>query len=164
MADSVDAVLSDWARISPELDVAPVAVIARLGRVRAQIEKRLDAVYAAHGISAGDFAALSILWRAGEAGCPMGALADSLYLTGGTVSVRVTRLVERGWAQVSPSPADARTRVVAATGEGRRLFAAVLPEHLRVEHESLAALSESERRRLAALLGKLLTAMEQDGS
>lgn len=162
MGDSVDVVLADWQRILPELDVSPVAVIARLGRVRARIEARLDAIYAAHGLTAGDFAALSILWRAGEAGCPMSSLADSLYLTGGTVSVRVARLVDRGWARVTPSPTDARTRLVCATDVGRELFERVMPQHLEVERQALAGLSTLEQNQLAGLLAKLLTQLESE--
>lgn len=162
MGDSVDALLADWERVDPDVDVTPVAVVARLGRIRARLDAQLDPLYRTHGLTSGDFAALSILRRAGDDGCPMGALADSLYLSGGTVTSRVARLVAHGLAESAPDPRDARTRVVRATEAGRERFDRVAPEHLRVEREALSVLAPDELAALAGLLSRLLTGLEQD--
>jgi hypothetical protein len=44
-------VLALWAREAPELDTSPVAVIARLGRVREHIDRELEEVFGRHGLT-----------------------------------------------------------------------------------------------------------------
>ena len=53
--DSVDALLASWDERRPDLDFSPVAVVARLGRVRDHLDAGLGQVFAAHGLSAPSF-------------------------------------------------------------------------------------------------------------
>lgn len=156
--DSVEALLAEWAAVEPDLDLATVAVVARLGRVRTHIAVLMDRVFAAHGMTAADFAAMSILRRRGSV--PMGSLADGLYLTAGTVTPRVRRLVERGWAVVAADPDDGRVHRVALTTQGESAFMAAVPQHLAVQDRALRSLTSSDRRGLAGLLAVVLADLE----
>ena len=156
--DSVDDLIDEWAQVAPDLDLASVAVVARLGRVRTLISMRMDAVFAAHGITAADFAAMSILRRRGEV--PMRSIADRLYLTPGTVTPRIRRLAEAGLVRVRPDPADARGRLVSLTAAGRQRFDEVVPEHLVGQREALRSLDAVQRDQLAGLLRVVLCDLE----
>src|SRR4051812_35412837 len=93
--DSVDDLLASWAQRRPELDFSPVALIARLARVRAHVDAALDDVYATHGLGAATFAVLVTLARIDDGpGVTQRRLMDELGLTSGTMSVRVDRMVE----------------------------------------------------------------------
>lgn len=160
VTDSVDALLADWAAHDPTVDVSSVAVVTRLGRLRAHAEADMETALAAHDLTVADFAALSILRRAGAGGAPMGAMAEGLYLTAGTITPRVNRLVSKGLATTSSDAKDHRVRRVHLTDLGARTFEAAAPDHLARQRALLAPLTAAERQRLAELLRTLLAAAE----
>jgi DNA-binding MarR family transcriptional regulator len=156
VTDSVDRLLESWAAVRPDLDLSPVAVVARLGRLRRMIEAELEVVYAEHGLTGPDFSALVTLRRlGGEVG--QTELMRELGLTSGTVSVRVERLVARGLAS---REVEGRTTRVSLTPLGAELFDRVTPAHVDAEERLLAALEPGEREQLATLLRRLLVSFE----
>ena len=93
MPDSVDRIVAEWRRERPDLAVAPIEVLTRLGRVRTRIDEELAAVFAGYDLSPADFTVIAALRRAGEPyTLPQSALMARLGLTSGTVSVRLGRL------------------------------------------------------------------------
>jgi DNA-binding MarR family transcriptional regulator len=162
--DSVDRLMADWAAVRPDLDVSPIGVVSRLGRVRAHIDAELETVFAQHGVSAPAFAMLVTLVRLdAPEGVTQRRLMDELGLTSGTVSVRTDRLVEAGWVERRPDPADRRNARVRLTERGRELTERVIPAHLENARRMLAALGEEEQEQLAALLRRLLVELEGGG-
>jgi DNA-binding MarR family transcriptional regulator len=159
--DSVDALLASWDARRPDLDFAPVGVVARLARVRGHIDAALDENFAAHGLSAANFGVLVTLARIeDEGGVSQRRLMDELGLTSGTISVRMDRLVEEGLVDRRPDPASRRNTLITLTERGRELFERVVPAHLANERRLLAALEPGEREQLAGLLRKLLVEFE----
>lgn len=159
--DSVDAIVDGWRRARPDLDVAPVAVVLRLARVRALLEQEIEAVLAQHGLSSPTFAALAAIARLqGDEGVPQVRLMRELKLTSGTVSVRVDRLVAEGLAERRQDPGDRRGARVRLTDRGREVFEAAAPAHLDNERRLLAGLGPQEHDALAALLRRLLLDLE----
>jgi DNA-binding MarR family transcriptional regulator len=160
--DSVDALIASWAEQRPDLDMAPMAVVSRLARVRDFIDAQLAAVFGNFGLSAPSFAVLVTLARLGgeSVGVSQRRLADELGLTPGTISVRIDRLVEDGLVSREPDPDARRNVLVALTPKGRELFERVVPAHLANEARLLSALSESEQKLLTDLLRKLLVEFE----
>jgi DNA-binding MarR family transcriptional regulator len=141
--------------------MSPVAVIARLSRLRRIIDSELEATFAEHRLNGSDFAALVTLRRLDEpAGVSQRRLMQELRLTSGTVSVRVERLAERGLVTRSPDPADRRNTLVALTEAGGALFERVVPAHLATERRLLSALTAGQASDLAGLLRQLLLAFE----
>jgi DNA-binding MarR family transcriptional regulator len=157
--DSVDRLLESWGAVRPDLDLSPVAIVARLGRVRRAIAAELETVYAEHGLTGADFSALVTLRRLGGA-VPQTELMRELGLTSGTISVRVERLVARGLAETEP---DGRVTRVRLTPAGAELFERVTPAHVATEERLLAALEPVEREQLVTLLRRLLLSFEGDG-
>jgi DNA-binding MarR family transcriptional regulator len=159
--DSVDALLASWDERRPELDFSPVGVISRLARVRGHVDRELNALFEAHGLSAANFGVLVTLARIGdEHGVSQRRLMDELGLTSGTISVRMDRLVELGLIERRPDPESRRTTRITLTERGRELFERIVPAHLANERRLLAALSDEELQTLSGLLRKLLVGFE----
>jgi DNA-binding MarR family transcriptional regulator len=158
--DSIARVIAGWRATRPELPVQPIAVIARLARLQAQLAPRLEAVFARFGLHSADFAVLATLVRVTGDGVSQRRLASELGLSAGTVSLRVDRLARRGLADRQADPDDGRGTLISLTNAGRELFEACAPEHLANAQGLLAGLTEDERDGLGRLLGKLLYTLE----
>jgi DNA-binding MarR family transcriptional regulator len=159
--DSVDRLLAGWAATRPDLDLSPVAVIARLSRLRRIVDAELEATFAEHGLDGPDFAALVTLRRLDQpGGVTQRRLMRELNLSSGTVSVRVERLSDRGLVSRTTDPADRRNSLITLTEAGRALFDAVTPAHVATENRLLSALSDEQRHELTCLLRTLLVSFE----
>lgn len=163
ISDSVERLLVEWRAERPDLDFSPAEVVTRLQRVRSRLDHELDASFAAAGLTAPVFHVLSVLRRQGAPHrLAQRDIAERLGLTAGTVSVRVDQLVDLGFVTRSPDPADRRGTRVALTPAGVARIDSWLPTHLANEDRLLAALTDVERKALAALLRKLLVSYEVD--
>lgn len=158
----MDDILDGWAAERPDLDVRPVGIVSRLGRLRGHLDAELGAVFERYGLSPADFQVIVTLRRAGRPfQLPQARLMTQLALTSGTVSVRVDRLVKRGVVTRERDEHDARVTLVGLTDEGNHLFDEIAPVHLRNEDRLLSALDDDERDDLAHLLRRLLASLER---
>lgn len=159
--DSVDRLLASWAATRPDMDLSPVAVIARLDRLRRIIDAELTATFAEYGLDGPDFAALVTLRRLDQPdGVTQRQLMRELNLSSGTVSIRVERLADRGLVSRATDPADRRNSLITLTQAGLVLFDTVTPAHIATENRLLSALSEPQRDDLVCLLRTLLVSFE----
>ena len=161
LRDRIDRVIEGWGQARPDLDVAPVGVVARIYLLRARLGAALEEVFARFGLSEPDFTVLATLARLGGRAAQR-RLVKELGLTPGTISIRVAGLVEAGLVERSPDPDDGRGALLALTPEGQRRFDACAPEHLANERCLLAALTAEEQRALADLLRKLALSFEPE--
>jgi DNA-binding MarR family transcriptional regulator len=158
--DSIARVLAGWRASRPDLDVAPIAITARLGRLRQALGSRLEQVFTEHGLSSADFAVLATIVRLGGKPLSQKQLMAELNLTAGTISVRVDRLVTNNLVRRGSDAADGRGSLLELTSAGRAAFEACAPEHLANAQALVGALSAEEHDQLASLLGKLLRSLE----
>ncbi|WP_370250613.1 MarR family winged helix-turn-helix transcriptional regulator [Nocardioides sp.] len=159
--DHVAGILAQWARERPDLDVAPMGLVGRVHRLAALLQAELDAGFAAHGLSAGEFDVLATLRRAGAPyELTPTAIAAAAMVTSGAVTKRVDRLLARGWVAREPDPDDARGRRVRLTDTGRALVDDVLAAHVAREERLLGALRPEQRTDLAGLLAAWLVSLE----
>jgi len=154
--DGVDVILEQWRRERPELDAAPIGVIGRISRLSREIERRLEPVYAAHGLEPGWYDVLATLRRAG----PPYRLrptdfAATLMLTSSGTTKRLDRLEAAGHIVREPDPSDRRGVLIALTPRGRSLIDRATAGHLDNERQILAGLTAAEQRQLAGLLRRL---------
>jgi DNA-binding MarR family transcriptional regulator len=159
--DSVDALLASWDEQRPELDFAPVGVLARLARVRRHVDAELERVFTAHGLTASTFGVLVNLGRVGGmGGVPERRLMDELGLTAETILARLDGLVRDGLVDRDEPAEEDGEAIIRLTAAGAELFARIIPAHLANEQRLLAALTDEERDGLAAVLRKLLVEFE----
>ncbi len=151
--DHVGRIRRQWAEQRPDLDTSPMGVIGRVHRLADHLHAELRPVFAAAGLSDGDFDVLATLRRAGEPHeLTPGALAATTMVTSGAVTKRVDRLERAGLVVRTVCADDARSRRVRLTPAGHRLVDDLVVRHLANEERLLAGLDEGERTRLAVLL------------
>jgi DNA-binding MarR family transcriptional regulator len=160
-ADHVDRVLEQWRAQRPDLDLEPLAVIARLGRAAALTDRALEEFFGEHGLSRALWDVLASLRREGP---PYRLSPTQLYRglmrTSGTMTNRLTQLQRARLIGRVPDPADGRGLLVELTPKGLRLVDRLAAEHMGNERRLLAGLAAAEREELAALLRKLLVGLE----
>lgn len=160
--DHVDQVLAMWAREDPGLDTSPVAVIARLGRVRAYVDRELDDVFARYGLTRQSWDVLACLRRVGKPyRLTPSEINQAVMRTSGAITHTLHGLEYAGLISRVPHPEDGRSIPVQLTEAGRELLARAGPEHMANERRMLAPLTADEQATLAALLRKLLVGFER---
>jgi DNA-binding MarR family transcriptional regulator len=162
-ADHVDHVVAQWAQARPDLDTAPIAVVARLGRATAYVDAGVNARLAEFGLTRNLWDVLAALRRCGA---PYRRSPTDLYLalmrTSGAMTHRLAHLERAGLIRRVPNPEDGRGMLVELTHKGVRLVDRVAPAHLAAERDLLEPLTAEEQETLAALLRKLLQTLERD--
>jgi DNA-binding MarR family transcriptional regulator len=122
----------------------------RLLRVELKVEDALAEQLKGWELNGAQF---DVLARVGGAeGMTQQELADALLVTKGNVAQLLGRMEGRGWIL---RRREGRTNRLFLTGEGRRLFAEVVPAHEALIDELLSALSRKEQEQLHELLAKL---------
>jgi DNA-binding MarR family transcriptional regulator len=161
MPDHVDRIVEAWRRERPDLDVAVLALVARLFRTAHLADAVLGEQLAAHGLQPGWFDLLAALRRAGEpyALTPT-QLMRTMMLSSGGMTKRLDRLAEAGLVERGPDPNDRRGTLVRLTGPGKTTIDALLPIHLANEQRLLASLSPAQQGTLDQLLRLLLGGLE----
>lgn len=159
--DAVDAIIGQWNRERPDLDVGPMAPIGRLKRCAMLLEQRLEATFAKFGICAWEFDVLATLRRSGAPyRLTPTALFSTLMITSGTMTHRLQRLEAAGLVQRLPNRDDARSMLVQLTDGGLALIERAVEAHVENEHAILAPLEPAARAALEGSLTALLAVLE----
>ena len=159
--DRVDELVAQWRVERPDLDLQPMAVIGRLGRVATHLTRAIEAVFTEHGLGIGEFDVLAALRRSGE---PFAMRpterAHALRLSPAGTTHRLDRLEVVGWITRQPDPTSRRSSVVQLTPTGRDLIDRLVVDHVANERALLDALSPRELAAFDAALRKLLGQFE----
>jgi MarR family 2-MHQ and catechol resistance regulon transcriptional repressor len=105
------------------------------------------------GIDDTDFRILEALLNKGP--LPVNTIGPKVFLTPGSISVAVDRLVERGLVSRVESTDDRRVRVVSLTTKGKRLIAPIFRKHSAEIAKVFADASPKELRALETILKKI---------
>jgi MarR family 2-MHQ and catechol resistance regulon transcriptional repressor len=100
-----------------------------------------------------DFRVLEVLLHKGP--LPVNTIGPKVWLTPGSISVAVDRLVEKGLVSRKDQPDDRRVRQVELTAKGRALITSGFRAHASAMETAVGVLSENERLTLLRLLKKL---------
>src|SRR6476660_2218560 len=100
-----------------------------------------------------DFRVLEALLHKGP--LPVNTLGPKVWLTPGSSSVAVERLVKKGLVSRKGHARDRRVRQVELTAKGRALIARGFREHAGAMETAVGVLSKNERLTLLRLLKKL---------
>jgi MarR family 2-MHQ and catechol resistance regulon transcriptional repressor len=99
------------------------------------------------GLGESEFRILEALLHKGA--LPVNVIGPKVFLTPGSISVAVDRLLKRGLVTRTGSATDRRVRLVDLTPEGRRLITRVFAAHSAQVDELGQVLSAKERRQIA---------------
>ena len=105
------------------------------------------------GIDDTDFRILEAVLNKGP--LPVNTIGPKVYLTPGSISTAVDRLVERGLVSRVESPEDRRVRIVSLTPKGKELIAPIFRKHAAEIRKVFADASPKELRALEATLKKI---------
>jgi MarR family 2-MHQ and catechol resistance regulon transcriptional repressor len=105
------------------------------------------------GIDDTDFRILEALLNKGP--LPVNTIGPKVFLTPGSISTAVDRLVERDLVSRVESPEDRRVRVVSLTAKGKRLIAPVFQKHTAEIKKIFADASPKELRALETAMKKI---------
>lgn len=159
--DAVDRILAQWNRERPDLDVAPMGTIGRVKRCSALLQRRLEEVFSAYGMTAWEFDMLATLRRAGAPHrlAPT-TLFSMLMITSGTMTHRLQKLEANGLVERIANPDDARSMLVQLSPAGLELIDRAVTAHVENERNILAPLRAADLAALDASLVKLLAVLE----
>ncbi|MBL1077254.1 MarR family transcriptional regulator [Nocardia sp. 2] len=160
-SDAVDTIAAQWRRERPDLDLEAMAIIGRLGRLSIVAGKRIEEVFAAHGLQRGEFDVLAALRRSGEPyELNPSVLADTLMLSRAGMTGRLDRLESAGLVRRLADAGDRRAIKVGLTDRGLEVIDVVVTDHVENETRLLAVLSPQDRRDLDRLVRALLADLE----
>ena len=105
------------------------------------------------GLGDSDFRVLEALLHKGP--LPVNTIGPKVWLTPGSISTAVDRLVRKGLVARKEQSGDRRIRRVELTRKGRALITATFRQHAATMKNVVSVLSKNERATLLRLLKKL---------
>ena len=161
--------LLEAAKEFPDLDPSAAEAFLQLLRAGDEVFDVTERNMSDHDISHGRFSVLMLLWRSvqpraakllGADECVPGPrtpaeLAEAAGVTRATMTGLVDTLERDGFVKREPDPDDRRMMSVRLTRAGERFLRDFLPGHFQAITALMSPLSETERKTLVRLLGKV---------
>jgi DNA-binding MarR family transcriptional regulator len=161
-ADPVDTILAQWQRERPDLDVSPMGIVGRIGRLSKHLERSIQETVADFGLNGGEFDVLATLRRSGQPyQLSPTTLFNTLMISSGTITHRIDRLEQADLVKRIPDPNDRRGTLIQLTDKGFNTIEKAIEAHMANLHRLPIVLEEAERQVLAQLLRKLLISFEE---
>jgi len=161
--DSIDDHVALWARELPEMDLRVEGIAARLQKLSRYLDRRRDAVLAAHGLQYWEFKTLHMLRRSGAPyQATPGELATRLGLSPATMTNRLDALERRGYVDRGHDRDDRRKVVATLTPVGLKIWQQGIGDISQVEENLIHQLSRPDQDHLLTLLRHLVLATEGD--
>lgn len=158
----MDRNLRLWAAERPDLDTSPAAIVARVGRASALLDRGIERLLRKHGLNRSSWDVLAALRRVGP---PHRLTPTEIYRqvmrTSGVMTRRIDTLEAMHMVRRVPDPHDRRGVLVELLPAGVQLVDRVVGLHLENEREMLGGLSAFEQQTLVRLLRKLLIDLEE---
>jgi DNA-binding MarR family transcriptional regulator len=155
--DHVDEILRQWSRERPDLDVGPMGLIGRLGRVAHHLAREMDKTFAEFGLTGASFDVLATLRRAGPPyRLSPGDLLSTMMITSGTLTNRIDQLEKTGLVVRASNPDDGRGVIISLTSEGLATIDAAVTAHAETQKRLVSVLSDGERALLDVQLRAFL--------
>jgi DNA-binding MarR family transcriptional regulator len=155
--DHVDEILRQWNRERPDLDVGPMGLIGRLGRVAHHLAREMDKTFGEFGLTGASFDVLATLRRAGPPyRLSPGDLLSTMMITSGTLTNRIDQLEKTGLVVRASNPDDGRSVIISLTSEGLATIDAAVTAHVETQKRLVSVLSDEERALLDVQLRAFL--------
>lgn len=161
-SDPVDKILVQWQQERSDLDVSPMGIIGRIGRLSKHLDRSIQETVSGFSLNGGEFDVLATLLRSGQPyQLSPTELFNTLMISSGTITHRIDRLEQADLVKRIPDPSDRRGMLVQLTDKGFNVIGKAIEAHVANGHRLLTVLDETERRVLAQLLSKLLISFEE---
>ena len=161
-SDPVDKILAQWYKERSDLDVSPMGIIGRIGRLSKHLERSVQETVSDFGLNGGEFDVLATLRRSGQPyQLSPTELFNTLMISSGTMTHRIDRLEQADLVQRLPDPNDRRGTLIQLTDLGFTVIETAIEAHVANLHRLLSGLEEAERQALAQLLRMLLISFEE---
>lgn len=155
-ADDVDRIVEAWSRERPDLNVAPLEVLSRVGRIARRVDRFRREAFRTSGLESWEFDVLAALRRAGAPyQLSPGNLIQETLVSSGAMTHRLRRLQERDLVTRSSDPNDGRGVVVQLTESGRSKVDLAFSTLMEAENSLISVLSMEEQAIVAAALRNL---------
>lgn len=155
--DAVDDIRQRLAEIYPGLDSSSFGVTGRIMRLARVIEDWRTGHLAQFDLTPADFNVLATIRRRGPDGINPGRLLESLLITSGGLTKRLDRLESAGMIARGPDPEDRRAILIRLTTEGMDVIDRAIPSLLKMEHDLLTGVLDTNGiDRTASLLRRLM--------
>jgi DNA-binding MarR family transcriptional regulator len=145
----------------PDIDLVVEGIVERIQRLERRFRQAMEGTLEDHGLSLGEWKALTHLRHAPAVGLTPGELSRKLMLSSGAMTNRLDQLEKAGLVRRRPDPADRRGVRVDITDEGNRVWAESTNAQAIKESLVAGALSEREQQQLNTLLRKLMLEFER---
>lgn len=159
--DLVDRFARDWRRTRPDMDAAGIAGLLRVLRLSAHLDRELAILCAGQGLKPGQFQVLAALRRCDPQALTATELAEAALLTSGAMTPILDKLEAQGMLRRQADDSDRRARRITITPKGRSTIDRALDLRLARHRELGSVLDAGERDALAAILRKMLLAVER---
>jgi DNA-binding MarR family transcriptional regulator len=152
-------VLEELSRRYSELEPSAVASALTLFKVAADLHAALSQHFARYNLSQGRFVVLITLYTAPDSEMCCSDVADSIGVSRATMTGLLDGLERDGLIKRINHPGDRRRITLSLTANGRKLLERILPDHFRRIAGMMSKLSESDRRKMMELLGRVRQGM-----
>jgi len=157
MADAIDAIIEQWHRERPDVDIEPMGVLGRLVRLERVLEREYKKFFSEHGLEQWEFDVLTTLRRSGEPYELMAsALLKATMVTSGAITNRIDRMESKGLVERVRDLDDRRSVLIRLTPHGREVVDRLLSLNLAFAARMLEPLDTTQREQLANMLRILL--------
>ncbi|GAA4609770.1 MarR family transcriptional regulator [Actinoallomurus liliacearum] len=155
--DAIDAIIEQWRRERPDLDLSAMDVLGRLAMVTRAVEGRVEDVLTRHGLGRGEFDVLAALRRSGSPYTLIPSeLSATLMMSRAGMTSRLDRLEAAGLVSRSLDQADRRSFRVTLTDEGREIIDSTLTDHAATLKRLVSGLAPEDVATMTRILRTLL--------
>ncbi|WP_416404979.1 MarR family winged helix-turn-helix transcriptional regulator [Arthrobacter sp. LFS091] len=156
-ADNVDLLIDGWKRALPHIDPSPLHIFSRIGRIAQRLDAARREAYAIHNLQGWEFDVLSALRRSEPPHeLTPGELIQQTLVTSGTMTNRVSRLLDRSLVERRVSDRDGRVVLVRLTGSGRATVEAAFTTLIEKERMLIAGVPGLHEELIGPLRAMLL--------
>ncbi|MCP2336428.1 MarR family winged helix-turn-helix transcriptional regulator [Actinomadura rupiterrae] len=161
MGDAMDAILEQWARERPDLDLWAMGANGRIARLRHRLQQANHEFYRQHGLENHEFDMLATLRRSGEPyALTPGALLKASLVTSGAITNRIDKLEAKGLVERVRDGSDRRSVRIRLTPRGLDLIDGLMGPHVDNVARMLSALSPEQREQFDTALRVLLESLD----
>ena len=157
MTDAIDAVIDQWRKVRPDVDIWSMNVLGRIVRLSRVLEKENKKFLAEHGLEPFEFDVLTTLRRSGEPyELTASALLKAALVTSGAITNRIDRMEVKGLVERVRDLDDRRSVRIRLTPHGREVLDGIFSLHIANMERILQPLDRQACEQLASALRILL--------